>query len=237
MVRRDSYINQGKTTVMAAKAFFLALSLAAMASLSCEGTDLLNTLETAEEPIRWYSVLSHGTEGQLALEITKDGLYTEPRQALTYRIKVVFPEPLERGAIDETNFDFAGNDGSLFNPVFFVSRDMQDESVAWVVIDGADLKDVARYCIRVRNNDDDVLSERTFGRLEGDVIGDGTVFGLFGGADRIEVQSFLGDTVDALEERRIRCDVICSGTIDASDENSVFLADTHDITGLVFPSF
>ncbi len=56
-------MKQGKTAVMAAKAFFLALSLAATAGLSCEGTDLLNTLEKAEEPIRWYSVLSHGVRG------------------------------------------------------------------------------------------------------------------------------------------------------------------------------
>ncbi len=40
---------------------------------------------------------------------------------------------------------------------------------SWVVIDGAALEDVARYRIRVRNNDGDVLSERIFGRLEGDV--------------------------------------------------------------------
>ncbi|HSV95506.1 MAG TPA: hypothetical protein VLM75_01085 [Spirochaetota bacterium] len=174
--------------------------------LSCEVQDFGEILEAADGEIRWYSVTQHAGVS-LPLEIAADGSFTEPRNANMITIVAVLPEPVDPASIGPANIDFIGrtNAAAVCDPPFSVSMDAAHTQVRVTVFG---LTDIARYRIRLKNENGVELSQRVFARFMGDVLsGDSLVDTI----DSDKVLAFVNDPddLDPTNELHVRADIDC----------------------------
>jgi len=185
--------------------YLLPFLLAALV-VSCEVQDFGEILETADDEIRWYSVVQHAGVS-LPLEIPADGSFTEPRNANMITIVAVLPEPVDPASISAANIDFIGRDNAsaVCDPPFSVSMDATHTQVRVTVFG---LTDIARYRILLKKHRGVELSQRVFARFMGDVLsGDNWV----DTTDYDKVVAFIvdPDDFDPTDVIHVRADIDC----------------------------
>jgi len=207
-------------------------------------------------PTSWRSVATHGSVGEVALDIPADGSYSEARGAGISKIVVSFEEAIDPDSASPANVSLEGCDlngdpmdlGSTAIGVTTASEDTQVVVTFDPKLPGSDVSahDPARYRIAL----DGLQTARHVpvtpdDRILTAVLGD--AFGLpFGTGDRKVTAAdngllrslAYGDGVDPINPAdpiHVRSDVVTDGKIDASDADLVQSLATEGLDGTGIP--
>jgi len=201
----------------------LPLLLAALI-VSCEAQDFGEIIEDAGRDIRWGIAARH-FDRELELSVPDDGSYIEPRNAAEYVIIATLPAPVDPALISEANVSLRGKDelNTDIFPDYTVALSGDDRRVRISVVV---LPNQARYLVQLRNNDGTLLGEAVFGRLTGDVDGDGAV----GLIDNNILLIYILAEITAANTLTVRSDLNCDGIIFNGDVILRTANDGEDLT-------
>ncbi len=191
--------------------YYLPLLLATTL-LSCEMQDFGEMLENADADIRWSIAARHFTQ-EAEVNVPDDGSYIESRNPADFIIIATLPAPVDPALIAKANVSLRGIDEASVDifPDYAVTLSGDQRRVR-VSVTG--LPNQARYRVQLRNNDGTLLGEAVFGRLVGDVDGDGTV----GPLDGAIISALILAEFDASSEMIVRSDLDCNRLITNADQ-------------------
>ncbi len=194
--------------------------------VSCEAQDFGEIIEDAGGDIRWGIAARH-FDRELELSVPDDYSYIEPRNAAEYVIIATLPAPVDPALISEANVSLRGKDEANVDifPDYTVALSGDGRRVRISVVV---LPNQARYRVQLRNNDGTLLGEAVFGRLTGDVDGDGAV-GLLD--YNILLINFLAEAT-ASNTATVRSDLDCNRLITNAD---LLLRDANNGENLTAP--
>ncbi|MGB2821826.1 MAG: tandem-95 repeat protein, partial [Phycisphaerae bacterium] len=174
----------------------------------------------------WHSAANHGPNaGEVLLEITDDGRFTEPRMSGVTKLRIEFSEPIDPGSFGPASVRIVGNDadGLPVLPVdlsgITVTTSTTEGDTVGIIRFSQALPNVARYLVQIEGVADaagNLLAgdnNRVFSALAGDANGDLRV----NACDLSLIKRCGTIQIDGLAEDQARSDINCDGHVNATD--------------------
>jgi|GEM_PF-2034177 len=196
--------------------------------------------------LAWGSVASHGSFGDISVEVDSSGITSEPRSSGLSMLQVTFDEPIDPATFQPINVIARGLDANgteLDLGGIAVETELDVSGTFGTIRFMPGLPDIAKYCITlndVRDEAGNVLQDNAqiiLTALQGDANGDRRV----NGADVAFVREIRaqvsGGLIDPLNSQQVRADITGDGRVNGADVSFTRASNGGDTRAIADPCF
>tara|TARA_R110000744_G_scaffold343773_2_gene449001 strand:+ start:18044 stop:29209 length:11166 start_codon:yes stop_codon:yes gene_type:complete len=196
--------------------------------------------------LAWGSVSSHGSFGDISIEVDSSGITSEPRSSGVSQLQVSFDEPIDPATFQPINVIARGldtNETELDLGGIAVETALNASGTSGTIRFTPGLPDAAKYCITLNNVRDEagnILQDNAqiiLTALQGDANGDRRV----NGADVAFVREMRaqvnGGLIDPLNTQHVRADITGDGRVNGADVSFTRASNGSDTRVIEDPCF